>query len=86
MATTLKATKLDDQVPVSIVKPGRFAYQVSMTSGTAEIQFKVDDSLPFEVIDGATFSVATNGEIALPKCSVQAVLTGDATVFIERIE
>lgn len=63
---------------------GRFAAQVTMSAGTADLQMALD-GVTFQDISNASWSASGDAILELPRCTVRATLTGDATLNIKRV-
>ena len=64
---------------------GTYTVTATMTSGTAKIQMTTDDHAAQD-IDDASWAVAAIKELRIPKCSLTAVVTGDAQIFINKVK
>ena len=63
---------------------GRWSVTANMGSGTAVLQMSVRGG-PFFAIDGTSFSVTGGGLITVPRCTVKAIVTGDAVFELDKV-
>ena len=77
------ANELLDSV---IVRRGQGDYnlKIDITTGTAKLQYSVDNEA-FTDIEGSTQTANAGVSITLPKCRLNAVLTGDARMYLTDI-
>ena len=65
--------------------PGDHNLTYIMTAGTAKLTYSVDNK-PFIDVPDSAKTATTGVTVRLPACRVLAVLTGDATLSINRAE
>ena len=66
---------------------GIHAVKVDITTGTAKLQWRMDDGdTTFADIPDSSLSVSGSYLVTLSQSTIKAVLTGDATMFIENIQ
>ena len=73
--------KLKDQVPVTV--NGAYAYKVYIGTGTAKLQMIDENNAPVDIADTST-SASLQKRLDYSG-KVQAVLTGDAVVYLSEI-
>lgn len=71
---------LPTATPINIT-PGEYVLVTAMSAGTSKLQISVLGG-SFQDITDASWTADADTRIFLPRCRVQSVLTGDATMSI----
>lgn len=64
---------------------GEYVITNAISTGTATLQMSVEGA-PFVEIPDAVFSSSDVSRYTLPKCTIKAILTGDATCYIDKVQ
>jgi hypothetical protein len=64
---------------------GVYLATTTMTSGTAKIQIATEDHTATDMTD-ASWTASATQKITIPDCTLNAVTTGDAQIFLKRIK
>jgi hypothetical protein len=68
-----------------IVRAGEYNMYTAMSSGTSKLQYNIEGAGFIDIPD--TSKTASEGiNVTLPNCTVQSVLTGDATLYLNTID
>lgn len=69
----------------AVLREGLYAVITTMSSGTSKLQISIDGGTTFTDITDASWSSTTTANVRLPKCTVKAVLTGDADMNVRPV-
>ena len=74
--------ELTNATPIQIGQ-GKYNLRIKSTTGDAKLQYQISDEGYGDIAD-AVFTGATDIGITadLPSCSIQAIITGDAVVYL----
>lgn len=72
-----------DGTPQAILA-GTWNIQVEITTGTAAIRYATGALAPI-LLDGGSYSESDGDNFRLPDCNIEAVITGDAVVELNRV-
>ena len=73
-------SKLASEAPLN-VSSGTYNLKVVPNAGTAKLQFSVQNEAMQDIPDATT-----SGTVLLPSCKVQSVITGDAELYLNKID
>ena len=77
-------TQLINAIPIKNSK-GDYNYKVVASTGTSTLQYQVADEGFSDIPSSLVTDTSTGVTVELPDCDIQAVITGDAVVYLSPI-